>query len=189
MGGTSLAASRRRASRLFTERAFVGRAIDIGSGGDPLTTEGFPLLQSVLEWDKREGHDAFDLPAEHFDVVYSSHCLEHLDAPFIAIARWWPLVKVGGHLVIVVPDEELYERFQWPSRYNSDHRAMYTSATPGASHAGPTVPVQGLAEFCNGGRIISLLRLEDGFIRETSVDQTADGTCECGIEIVVRKEA
>jgi hypothetical protein len=38
---------------------------------------------------------------------------------------WWALVKPGGYLVIVVPDEDLYEQGMWPSRFNTDHKATF----------------------------------------------------------------
>jgi hypothetical protein len=192
MGGTSLARDRRAASRLFTERVCVGHAIDIGSGPDPLHTNGFPLLRHVDEWDLDRGDATFmrDVPKESYDLVYSSHCLEHIQHPLVAVDRWWELVKIGGHLVIVVPDEELYERFEWPPHRNSDHKHSYSTMTLGSPDRMPsTVRVQKLADLCTGGRLISLLRLEDGFDAKNPHDQTATGTCECGIELVIRKEA
>jgi hypothetical protein len=52
-----------------------------------------------------------------------------------AIKQWWALVKPGGHMVLVVPDEELYEQGIWPSLFNDDHKASfhigeYRSALP-----------------------------------------------------------
>ncbi len=190
MGGTTLAAARRRNTRLFTERVFVGDAIDFGAGPDPLTTFGFPLLRSVRQYDLSDGDATFAIGVDRqYDVVYSSHCLEHIPDPHAAVRRWWDLVQLGGHLVIVVPDEVLYERGEWPPRRNSDHRNSYTTVV---GLSAPTLPlslrVQNLAGECKGGRIISLLCLEDGFDPTNPHDQTALGTCECGIEIVIRKE-
>lgn len=191
MGGTALAHERRAGMRLFTERVFVGRAIDIGAGPDPLETcPEFPLLRDVMHWDLPQGDAKLmrDLSPRSFDLVYSSHCLEHIDGPYAAVMRWWELVKVGGHLVIVVPDEELYERFVWPPRFNSDHKNSYSTAFLGAMTLPATIHVQHLAMRCWRGRLISLVRLEDGF-DPTAGDQTAIGTCECGIELVIRKES
>jgi SAM-dependent methyltransferase len=192
MGGTALAHNRRAATRLFTDRVCVGRAIDIGAGPDPLRTDGFPHLRHVDEWDLHRGDATFmnGIDREWYDLVYSSHCLEHISDPMAAVRRWWELVKVGGHLVIVVPDEELYERFEWPPHRNSDHKHSYSTMTLGSPDRMPsTVRVQKLADLCTGGRLISLLRLEDGFDANNPSDQTAIGTCECGIELVIRKEA
>ncbi len=65
------------------------------------------------------------LPAESFDTVHSSHCLEHMHRPRQALQDWWQLVRPGGYLITVVPDEDLYEQGQWPSRFNPDHKATF----------------------------------------------------------------
>jgi hypothetical protein len=43
-----------------------------------------------------------------------------------ALKSWFELVRPGGFLVIVVPDEDLYEQGSWPSRFNSDHKWSFT---------------------------------------------------------------
>src|SRR6185312_3014562 len=35
-------------------------------------------------------------------------------------------IKRGGHLVISVPDEDLYEQGVWPSTFNTDHKITFT---------------------------------------------------------------
>ena len=42
-----------------------------------------------------------------------------------ALDQWWQLVKPGGAMVIVVPDEDLYEQGVWPSLFNRDHYATF----------------------------------------------------------------
>ena len=81
-----------------------------------------------LAWDKEQG-DAQTLPglpASRFDWVYSSHCLEDLPDPHRALARWWEVLRPGGYLLVVVPDEDLYEQGFWPSRFNPAHRWTFT---------------------------------------------------------------
>jgi len=43
----------------------------------------------------------------------------------LALSNWWQLVKSGGYLIIVVPDEDLYEQGLWPSIFNADHNATF----------------------------------------------------------------
>lgn len=43
-----------------------------------------------------------------------------------ALGRWFEVVKPGGHLVVLVPDEDLYEQGQWPSTFNGDHKWTFT---------------------------------------------------------------
>lgn len=181
MGGTSLASVRRARDPLFTERVFVGRAIDIGAGGDPLRVAPyFPELLSVTEWDLAQG-DALemrDVPAGSFDLVYSSHCLEHIAEATAAFSRWWQLVKPGGHLVLVVPDFRTYEREVWPSVRNPDHKQIFTVSD--------VFHLAGEAQLL-GSQIVRLEVLDEGFVPNVDRDQTADRTCECGIELVLRR--
>lgn len=43
-----------------------------------------------------------------------------------ALQRWWNLVKPGGYLIFLVPDEDLYEQGYWPSVFNHDHKFTFT---------------------------------------------------------------
>ncbi len=98
----------------------TGHGIDIGSGPDPIT--------NARPFDKEDG-DANEITKyvhEQFDFVYSSHCLEHMHDPRRALAEWWKLVRPGGHLFFIVPDEDLYEQGVFPSRFNPDHKATFT---------------------------------------------------------------
>jgi len=97
-----------------------GSVLDIGCGPDPVVPRARPF-------DRAHG-DAGRITAylsETFDTVYSSHCLEHMPDVPQALAGWWQLVKPGGHLIVVVPHEDLYEQGFWPSLYNRDHKATF----------------------------------------------------------------
>lgn len=113
--------SNRYRGKDFTQKYLRGRVIDIGCGDDPVcpTAEPFDLAEG----------DANNVAAlrqrESYDTVYSSHCLEHMREAPRAIASWWELVKPGGHLIVVVPHEDLYEQGHWPSLYNGDHKATF----------------------------------------------------------------
>ncbi len=108
-------------SHLFFKRYFSGSVIDIGAGSDPVVghAEVFDQLQG----------DANNILVyrnpESYDCVHSSHCLEHMHDPITALKEWWELVKPGGFMVTVVPHEDLYEQFNWPSIFNNDHKATF----------------------------------------------------------------
>lgn len=188
-GGTTLALARRLRDPRFAACYFVGDAIDIGCGPDSLARQGcWPNLRSVFDWDLPQG-DAVVMagaPSESFDLVYSSHCLEHVSDPRAAVRRWWELLKPGGHLVLVVPDEDLYEQGQFPST-NTGHRSTWTlwkltSWSPASVNILPLLAEQPRA------RLIKAEWIEDGFDYGIGrADQTAAGV-ECGIECIVRKE-
>jgi len=114
----------------FVTRYFVGAGIDIGAGNDSLGQylELFPFISSVRAWDVNDG-DAQAMEAcedAQFDFVHSSHCLEHMKEPEIALKNWFRILKPGGHLIVIVPDEDMYEQGMFPSTYNLDHKWTFT---------------------------------------------------------------
>jgi len=118
---------RRRFDKDYVEKFFVGNGIDIGGGGDPLKPcDFFPNIKTVDFWDKRQGDAQLMETDKTYDFVYSSNCLEHLANPYVAIKNWWKILKDGGHLIVCVPDEDLYEQGFFPSRYNPEHMFTFT---------------------------------------------------------------
>jgi len=107
----------------FIRRYFHDRTvIDIGCGADPVVPWATPF--DMADGDANLITEY--VPGALFDVVHSSHCLEHMRSPPQALAQWWALVKPGGFLITVVPDEELYEQGLWPSVFNHDHKWAFT---------------------------------------------------------------
>lgn len=136
-----------------------GRGIDIGCGPDPVTAD-------VRRFDREDG-DANHITRhvhEQFDFVYSSHCLEHMRDPRAALAEWWQLVRPGGHLFFIVPDEDLYEQGVFPSRFNADHKATFTIAKA-SSWSPVSHNVLDLARALPGGEIVSLALQDHGYDR------------------------
>ena len=105
----------------FIRRYFSGSVIDIGCGPDLVVPHAvsFDVEQGDVQWILNY------FEPESFDCVHSSHCLGHMRNVESALAQWWGLVKQGGHMVIVVPDEDLYEQGIWPSLFNPDHKATF----------------------------------------------------------------
>jgi len=98
-----------------------GRGIDIGCGDDPVAPD-------AVRFDRQDG-DAQDVSryvSERFDYVFASHVLEHVTDPRSALASWFALLKPGGHLFVLVPDEDLYELGHFPSLFNDDHKWTFT---------------------------------------------------------------
>ena len=103
---------------------FIGHGIDVGCGSDALSSDAFPAIESVLAYDREQGdaNTCENLADEAFDFVYSSHCLEHMHDPKASLRNWIRICKPGGHVVVAVPHEVYYEKLQWPSSYNADHK-------------------------------------------------------------------
>lgn len=46
-----------------------------------------------------------DLPTNYFDIILSSHLLEHLPNPYELLIRFHKYIRTGGRLIIIVPIE------------------------------------------------------------------------------------
>ncbi|KAB0672326.1 methyltransferase domain-containing protein [Oryzomonas sagensis] len=105
----------------FEKSILTGHGIDIGCGPDPVSP-------NARKFDIEDGdaNEILRFVNDQFDFVYSSHCLEHMNDPKKTLQDWWTLVKPGGHLFLIVPDEDLYEQGVFPSRFNPDHKATFT---------------------------------------------------------------
>lgn len=193
---------RRLREPAFHQRYFVGRGLDVGAGNDPLAVYAglFPRIESVDLWDKAEG-DAQTLvgiePAT-YDFVHSSHCLEHLEDPAAALGRWLEVTRRRGHVIVLVPDWELYEHAIWPSRFNPDHRHCFTTyphlTWPHRWSApdtvpGPVAPLIDLHSLLGRlhAQLLKLELLEATWLANATGDQTQGIVGECAIEFVLRK--
>lgn len=143
----------------FAQQFLTGRkVIDIGAGGDLVCAwaEGFDIQDG--DANRMTEYRA----AGTYDVVHSSHCLEHMTTPTEALREWWALLKPGGHLILVVPDEDLYEQGIWPSIFNGDHKATFrldkTQSWSPVSHE-----VRSLVTALPGAEIISAEVQDQGY--------------------------
>lgn len=200
MHEASKAALRRLHDPNFASVYFVGDALDIGAGPDGLSKQRYlwPRLTSVRDWDLQDG-DAQELFAvlrssavgeSGFDLVHSSHCLEHMVDARAALKRWFEVLAPGGYLVTLVPDEDLYEQGVWPSTFNSDHKWTFTpwkaeSWSPKSINVLDLIPLLGPQ-----AELVQLQRLDrtwnpmgDGM----RWDRTSGPIGESAIEFIVRK--
>lgn len=137
MHETSKSILRRIFDQRFATRYLVGDGIDIGSGADSVGNYGplFPQIRSVRPWDVPDG-DAMLMAGvadASLDFVHSSHCLEHLQDPYTALFHWIRICRPGGYVIVVVPDEDLYEQgvFPRPSTPTTNGRSPSASARAG----------------------------------------------------------
>ncbi len=193
-GATSISMQRRLADHRFATRYFVGQGLDVGGGTDTLALfqEFFPLATSISRYDIENGDAQYlkNVDSGAFDFLYSSHCLEHMRDARQALGNWLRVVRGGGYLVIQVPDEDLYEQGQWPSRYNSDHKLSFTICKTSSWSPVSVNVLDLLREFAGQARIISLAQIDQGYrskLVPAGVDQTRTPLAECGIEFVLQK--
>jgi SAM-dependent methyltransferase len=192
MKDVSKAAARRARASDFTTRFLVGQGLDIGNPADPLGQHGelFPAIRGIRHWDLADGDAQYlkGLADESFDFVHACHILALLADPKEALRHWFRVLKPGGHLVLLEPDEDMYEQGYWPSRYCPEHRASFTifkarswcpasvNMTELIQALGPQADVQKLELVAQGFRH-----------RLPRFDQTLTPVAESAIELVVRK--
>jgi SAM-dependent methyltransferase len=137
-----------------------GEGIDIGCGSDP-------ILPHVECFDQAQG-DANQISRyvrKKYDFVFSSHCLEHMHDPRKALAEWYSILKPGGHLIVLVPDEDLYELGAFPSLFNADHKSTFTISKT-RSWSPCSYNLLDLARGLPGAETVSLELQDHGYDRK-----------------------
>jgi SAM-dependent methyltransferase len=176
----------------FMRFYFCGDGIDIGGAPDPLYLyrELFPLMQSVICWDLNDGDAQFmnGVTDQTYDFVHSSHCLEHLNNPREALINWLRILKPGGHLVVTVPDEDMYEQGIYPSTFNNDHKHTFTIYKSN-SWSPVSINLLQLLSSIDGDIDLRAIQVIDFAYRYElpRFDQTLTPVAESAIEFVVRK--
>lgn len=127
---TSKSLTRRLQDQRFTTRWLVGEGIDIGCGDDFLGAykTSFPSMTSIRPWNAEQGdlQTMAGVPDAFFDFVHVGTLLPCMESPLEALRHWMRILKPQGHLIVTVPDEDLYEQGVFPSSFNSEHRWTFT---------------------------------------------------------------
>jgi len=193
MHETSKSVIRRLHDSRFATRYFLGDGIDIGAGADPLGNYRslFPGIRSCRAWDLADGDAQLlaGVPDASLDFVHSSHCLEHLRNPADGLRNWLRVLKPGGHLVMLVPDEDLYEQGVFPSTFNRDHKWTFTIAKKTSWSPRSVSLTLLLSEFSDAASVLKIELLDASYVYglDGRVDQTLTPVGECAIEVVMRK--
>jgi SAM-dependent methyltransferase len=168
----------RREKEFFFERFCQGNGLDIGYGGDLLS-------QNCRGWDFEDG-DAQYLKGINdcqFDFVYSSHTLEHMPFPEIALKNWWRVLKPSGFMILYLPHRDLYEKkCSLPSRWNYDHKHYFLPDRDELPSTLGLMPL--LARSIGQYEVIYVRECSEG---HTIIDPYLHSNGEYSIEIVLRK--
>lgn len=100
-----------------------GMGLDLGYGGDPIVpcaitldvdwgTKGPPLIPHAPQNLIGNARDLYWFKDGIFNYVYSSHLLEDFTfgEQIEILKEWIRVIKVGGHLVLYLPDEQVYRK-------------------------------------------------------------------------------
>jgi SAM-dependent methyltransferase len=193
-GATSISVQRRLFDSRFATRWFVGTGLDVGGGADSLAlfVELFSRIQNVVIYDQPQGDAQLldNVEDNSFDFLYSSHCLEHMRDPYEALGNWIRVVKPRGHILVTVPDEDLYEQGNWPSRFNSDHKTSWTIDKEKSWSPVSVNAVDLVRRFRAQARPIRIELIDHGYrygLAGSGFDQTRTPLTEAAIEIVLQK--
>ena len=83
--------------RPLAEKYCIGKGIDIGGGK-------WPFCERVVD---SGNEDALNFNGEDYDFIFSSHCLEHLDKPRVALRYWLTKLRPGGVLFLYLPHPDM----------------------------------------------------------------------------------
>ena len=182
MGEVSKAKSRREREDWFAKYAPEDRSgIDIGCQNDPLN-------ETFRRWDLifGDGDATFmeGVSDEKFVTVHASHVLEHVDDPVTAIRSWYRILKKDGHLILLVPHRDLYEKKrQLPSSWNFEHKSFWL---PQTAEQPSTRSLKGtILEAIPNAKIVSFRVLDEGFDYSIPADSHSVG--EYSIEAIIQK--
>jgi SAM-dependent methyltransferase len=177
--GESSKAKPRRIKEKFFQKYCEGHGLDVGCGDDLLAS-------NCRGWDLEDG-DAqylYGLTDSSYDFVYSSHALEDMIDPSVALENWWRVLKAGGFLILYIPHRELYEkRNTLPSQWNPDHKHFFLLEKDDPPD---TIGILSLIErTLTHYEIIYAKVCSEG---HTISDPTIHSDGEYSIEIVIRKK-
>ena len=187
------AVARRNFDRRFSTVYFVGSGIDIGCGQDTIAnySEMYPLMDQCRPWDQPDGDGMLleGVVDETFDFVHSSHSLEHMQDPKIAMTNWIRVTKKGGHLVLLLPDEDMFEQGVWPSTYaGPDHISAWTIHKQ-KSWCVASINVTTFFGQFDELEILKIEKLDSTYMYSwPRTDQTRGIIQECAIEVILRKK-
>ena len=93
----------------------MGNGVDLGSGGSPVVPWAIQVENyQAPHFGQRINYigDATNLPFkdETLDFVYASHLLEDFLDWKPVLDEWNRVIKIGGHIVIMVPDHKIFRQ-------------------------------------------------------------------------------
>jgi len=98
----------------FAKKMCRGHGLDIGCNRPDWAFPGAVMIDPNID----PKTNAYDLPSELYDYIFSSHCLEHLPDWVGALDHWLTRLRVGGVIFLYLPH---YDQTYWRPWYNRKH--------------------------------------------------------------------
>lgn len=172
----------RRQAEGFFEKYITNRSVlDIGCGNHKISLDarGWDIAQGDGDAARLDG-----IEKESYATVFSSHLLEHMNDPMAAMLRWWEVVKVGGYMIIAVPDEDLYEQGYWPSMFNPDHRSTWT-LHKSVSWSPESKNIMDMVKNLPAHKLVSARICDNRY--DYSIKNQDQGLAERQVEVIIQK--
>lgn len=104
----------------FAQQFCQGKGFDIGCNRQEWALPG----ARGIDLNFNDGYDAYNLPNEIVDYVFSSHCLEHLPDWVGALDHWGSRINKGGTIFLYLPH---YDQKYWRPWNNRKHINVLTA--------------------------------------------------------------
>jgi ubiquinone/menaquinone biosynthesis C-methylase UbiE len=121
--------------RKLVERFCQGNGVDIGHGGDAINNTAIRIDLDKMYTNvgndvtqlKGDGRNLYWFEDNVLDYVYSSHLLEDFEDTYDVLKEWVRVLKYGGKLVLVLPDEQIYREYCRKNGFgtNEHHKMEY----------------------------------------------------------------
>jgi len=171
-------AKTRRIKEGFFEKYTQGRGLDIGYGGDLISSNA-----AGYDFEHGDAQYLNELKDGQYDFVYSSHTLEHLPDPALALKNWYRVLKKGGYLILYIPHRDLYEKKKTlPSRFNPNHTNFFLVDRDEAPDTVGIVPL--IERTLKNYELIYAKECSEG---HTITDPEIHSDGEYSIEVVLKK--
>jgi len=108
--------------RPIAEKVCIGKGIDIGCNRPEWAC---PNAKDLLDAEfPAPWNDALNIPVKdnHYDFVFSSHCLEHIGDYYSALQEWTRVLKHKGILLLYLPHKNME---YWRPRNNRKHLRIF----------------------------------------------------------------
>lgn len=104
------------------ERAEV--ILDLGCGNHKTIDKAIGVdIRPVT--DVTSSIDCLSMKADTADLIISRHSFEHMLDPVKTLREWWRVLKPGGRIIFVLPDQEFINTVH-PFYSNNEHMHAYT---------------------------------------------------------------